>query len=36
MRKKDLRKWFDDLSLIDRLAVQRFMIKLYAMEGERL
>lgn len=29
---KELRRWFDNLSLDDRLALQIFVIKLYGME----
>jgi hypothetical protein len=29
---KELQRWFDNLSLDDRLALQIFVIKLYGME----
>ena len=35
MSKRELKNWCENLSLKDRLLVQKFMIKLYAMEDER-
>lgn len=29
---KELRRWFDDLSLEDRLTLQFFVVRLYGME----
>lgn len=32
--KQQLQRWFDNLSLEDRLALQIFVVKLYGMEIE--